>query len=76
MGTGGAVLAGEELTDRVGGAAQADGADLYTGTEEIGFPMTGVGVEMGEGGLLFAESAAFTGLCGFGGTTGGGVSLF
>lgn len=52
------------------------GADLYTGTEEIGLPMTGVGVEMGDGGLLFAESDAFTGLWGFGGTTGGGVSLF
>lgn len=53
-----------------------DGADLYTGTDDIGFPMTGVGVEMGEGGLLFVESVAFTGLCGLGGTRGGGASLF
>lgn len=53
-----------------------DGADLYTGTDEIGFPMTGVGVKLGEGGVLFVESTAITGLCGFGGTTGGGVSLF
>lgn len=53
-----------------------DGAVLYTGTDEIGFPMTGVDVEMGEGGLLFVGSTAFTGLFGFGGTRGGGVSLF
>lgn len=52
------------------------GADLYTGTDEIGFPMTGVGVELGEGGVLFVESIEITGLCGFGGTTGGGISLF
>lgn len=52
-----------------------NGADLYTGIDEIGFPMAGVGVEMGEGGFLF-ESTAFIGLCGFGGTRGGGVSLF
>lgn len=53
-----------------------DGADLYTGTDEIGFPMTGAGVEMGEGGLSFVESTVFAGLCGFGGTRGGGVSVF
>lgn len=75
-GTENVAFTGEELIDREGGVTQVDGADLYTGTDEIGFPMTGVGAEMGEGGLLFLESTTFTGLCEFGRTRRGDVSLF
>lgn len=45
------------------------------GTDEMGFPMTGAGLGTGEGGLLFTEVATVTGLLGFGGTRGGGISL-
>lgn len=37
--------------------------------------MKGTGGDTGEGSLLFVETTAFTGLCGLGGTTGGGISL-
>lgn len=47
---------------------------MYIGTDEIGFPMVGVGVITGD--LLFMEWTGFTGLCGLGGTTGGGANLF
>lgn len=46
---------------------------MYIGTDEIGFPMVGVGVITGD--LLFMEWTGLTGR-GLGGTTGGGANLF
>lgn len=41
----------------------------------MGFPMAGAGCGTGEGDLLVIDVTAIVGLRGFGGTTGGGVSL-
>lgn len=62
----GAVAGADVELGGAGGVFLEVAAGTYKGTEDMGLPMTGEGA--GEGGLL-------TGLCGLGGTTGGGASL-